>query len=98
MTIGGIIVPSTATSEPNTPLIRYPIITEALTGSGPGEDCVIAVISSISSSSNQPNSSTNFFFISDTITNPPPNVQALSINMDLNKIHKSFAFFSVFIS
>ena len=87
MIIGGRIVPRIAVSEPITPAIRYPMITEAFTGSGPGADCVIAVTSSISSSSSHCSSSTNFFFIKDTMTNPPPNVHALSTNIDLNNTH-----------
>ena len=49
----------------------------AVTAIAPGDDCASAVRSSISSSRSHPSSSTNFFFISDTMTKPPPNVTAL---------------------
>ena len=52
----------------------------------PGDDWAIAVRSSISCSSIHPSSSTNFFRISGMITNPPPNVQALSLSVDRNSV------------
>ena len=81
------MVPKIAVKEPIMPAIRYPIMTDAFTGKGPGADCVIAVTSNISSSSNHFNSSTYLFFIKETITNPPPKVHALNANIDLNKTH-----------
>lgn len=45
-------------------------------------------------SSCNPSSSTNFFFISDTITNPPPNVNALKVNVAKKSFHKILALFS----
>ena len=98
--IGGIMVPRIAVSKPIMPPILYPIITEALTGRGPGEDCVIAVISNISLSSSHLSSSTNFFFINDTMTKPPPKVHALKTNIDLNRIHNvlTSAFLFIIVS
>ena len=63
---------------------------------GPGEDCAMAVMSSISDSSSQPSSSTNFFFISETMTNPPPKVKALSRKVALNSCQRICDFFSSF--
>ena len=51
---------------------------DTFTAIAPGEDWAMAVRSSISCSSIHPSSSTNFFRISGTITNPPPKVQALN--------------------
>ena len=95
MIMGGRAVPRMATRVPGRPHMRYPRITEALMGMGPGEDWAMAVMSSISSSSSQPSSSTNFFFIRDTMTNPPPKVKALSKKVALNSCHKMAALLSV---
>ena len=67
-------------------------------GIGPGEDWAMAVISSISSSLNQPSSSENFRFIREAITKPPPKVKALRVKVAVNnchKIRKIFCFFSI---
>ena len=64
-------------------------------GMGPGEDWAIAVMSSISSSSSHWSSSTNFFFIRDTMTKPPPKVKALSRKVALNSCHSIRAGFSL---
>ena len=77
ITIGGIIVPITATTIPGSPPVFHPTNIAAFTAIAPGEDCAMAVKSSISSSSIQFNSSTNFFFINVIITNPPPKVNVL---------------------
>ena len=57
---------------------------DALTAIAPGDDCAMAIMSSISCSSIQPSSSTNRLRISGTITKPPPKVQALSLNTEKN--------------
>ena len=77
MTIGGMMVPNTATIIPIKPSTCQPTRIAALTAIAPGEDCANAVISSISCSSIQCSSSTNFFFIKVTMTKPPPKVKLL---------------------
>ena len=62
------IVPRIATSAPGIPASLYPTTMAPLTAIAPGEDWAIATRSSISSSSIQWYSSTNFFFIRVTIT------------------------------
>ena len=79
--MGGIMVPSTATSIPTSPSTCQPTRIAALTAMAPGEDCASAVISSISCSSIQCSSSTNFFFIKVTMTKPPPKVKLLMYNV-----------------
>ena len=46
----------------------------------------MAVKSIISSSSIQCSCSTNFLRISGMMTNPPPNVNALSVNVEVNSV------------
>ena len=75
--MGGRMVPTTAQTMPQKPATRQPTRMAALTAMAPGEDWAMAVISSISASVSQPKPSTNFFFISVTMTNPPPKVKAL---------------------
>ena len=75
--MGGRIVPNTATAIPGMPASLRPTRIAPLTAMAPGEACASATMSSISSSSSQCSSSTNFFCISDTITNPPPKVNVL---------------------
>ena len=75
--MGGMMVPSTATSIPTSPSTCQPTRIAALTAMAPGEDCASAVMSSISCSSIQCSSSTNFFFIKVTMTKPPPKVKLL---------------------
>lgn len=71
------MVPNTATIIPIKPSTCQPTRIAALTAIAPGEDCANAVISSISCSSIQCSSSTNFFFIKVTMTKPPPKVKLL---------------------
>ena len=85
------------------PATRYPTSIEALTAIAPGDDWAIAVRSIISCSSIHPSSSTNFFLMSGIMTNPPPNVKALSFSVDRNSVrYLFFAFFpglfSVFLT
>ena len=69
-----------------------------LTAIAPGEDWAMATRSSISSSSIQWYSSTNFFFISVTMTYPPPKVNALKYNVDRNIFHNLCLYFWVSFS
>ena len=75
--MGGRMVPTTAVIMPSSPSTCHPTRIAALTAMAPGALSANAVISSISSSVIQCSSSTNFFFISVTITNPPPKVKLL---------------------
>ena len=84
------MVPNTATIIPIKPSTCQPTRIAALTAIAPGEDCANAVISSISCSSIQCSSSTNFFFISVTITYPPPKVNALRYKVDKNSFNSNF--------
>ena len=68
ITNGGSTVPRIATNAPRIPASLYPTTMAPLTAIAPGEDCAIATRSSISFSSIQWHSSTNFFFIKVTIT------------------------------
>ena len=65
---GGRIVAIIATSAPEIPASLYPTTIALFTAIAPGADCAMAIKSSISSSSIQWYSSTNFFFINVTIT------------------------------
>ena len=73
-------------TAPAAPATRYPTSMEAFTAMAPGEDCAIAIRSSISCSSIQFSSSTKRLRINGTITNPPPKVQALSFNVEKNNV------------
>lgn len=90
---GGRIVAIIATSAPEIPASLYPTTIAPFTAIAPGADCAMAIKSSISSSSIQWYSSTNFFFISETITYPPPNVNALRYSVEKNSVHKADFFF-----
>ena len=74
---GGMIAPSMEKITPGTPHNLYPITIAPLTATAPGDDWAIAIRSSISFSSIQCRLSTNFVFIRETITYPPPNVKVL---------------------
>ena len=90
---GGRIVAIIATSAPEIPASLYPTTIAPFTAIAPGADCAMAIKSSISSSSIQWYSSTNFFFISETITYPPPNVNTLRYSVEKNSVHKTDFFF-----
>ena len=90
---GGRIVAIIATSAPEIPASLYPTTIAPFTAIAPGADCAMAIKSSISSSSIQWYSSINFFFISETITYPPPNVNALRYSVEKNSVHKADFFF-----
>ena len=69
----------------------------ARTGGAAGADFAISTRSSISSSSIQCSSSINFFFISVTMTYPPPNVNALKYSVEKNTF-RIFVHFSFMLS
>ena len=75
--MGGMMVPTTDTTIPRKPPTRQPTRMAALTAMAPGLDCAKAARSSISSSSSQCSSSTNFRFMNVTMTKPPPKVKVL---------------------
>ena len=60
----------------------------------PGDDCAMAIRSIISFSSIHPSPSTKRLRMSGTMTYPPPNVKALSWNVDQKSVQKSFGSFS----
>ena len=69
------------------------------TAMAPGADWAMATRSSISSSSIQWHSSTNFFLSRVTITYPPPNVKALRYSVEKNSRRSTcFLSFVSFIS
>ena len=65
---GGITVAITATPAPRRPASLKPTTMAPFTAMAPGADCAMATRSSISSSSIQRSVSTNFFFMSVTMT------------------------------
>ena len=75
---------------PAAPATRRPTSIDALTAMAPGDAWAMAVMSSISSSSSHFSSSTKRFFISETITKPPPKVNALMASIEWNSVHSSF--------
>ena len=84
--MGGRMDPSTATTMPGNPATRHPTRMAAFTAMAPGVDWARAVMSSISFSSSQCSSSTNFRFMKVTMTYPPPKVKALIYRVAKNRV------------
>ena len=86
-------MPSTVINAPRKPASLYPTRMDALMDIGPGEDWAMQIMSIIASSLIQPSFSTNRLRIKGTMTYPPPKVNALSVNVERNKVRKNFQSF-----